>query len=65
MTQIGGMIEIDDIKDRDSLKQWLTEWPKENGLEEEAARAVAVRIAHRAAMRPTSTWYYNAADFAL
>ncbi len=45
------MIAIEDIKDGESLKEWLTEWPKTNGLDKDATRAVAVTIAHRAAMR--------------
>jgi hypothetical protein len=50
------MIEIKDIKDQDSLEKWLTDWPKANGLDEDAARAVAVTIAHRVAMRVLPKW---------
>jgi hypothetical protein len=52
------MIKIADIKDRDGLQSWLTDWPKENGLDEAAARAVAVWIAHRAAMRVLPIWWH-------
>ncbi|MGH1578280.1 hypothetical protein [Planktotalea sp.] len=45
------MIEAKDINDRDSLEQWLTEWPKSQGMSELEARQIAVQIAHRAAMR--------------
>ncbi len=51
------MIATEDIKDGDSLEKWLTEWPKENGLDEDAAQAVAVTIAHRAAMRVLPRWW--------
>ena len=51
------MIEISDIKDRDSLKTWLTEWPEQAGLDEEAAKALAGTIAHRCAMRVLPVWW--------
>ena len=51
------MIEIEDIKDQGSLKRWLIEWPQENGKDEAQARAIAVSIAHRAAMRVLPLWW--------
>lgn len=45
------MIDISEIKDRDSLQSWLTDWSRENRLDEDAAQAAAVTVAHRAAMR--------------
>ena len=45
------VIRIEDIVDRDGLESWLTNWPVSQGLDETAARQVAVTIAHRAAMR--------------
>lgn len=53
-----------DIKDEESLRHWLEEWPESQGLDEKAARKVAVNIAHRAAMRvfPIAwEWYASAA----
>lgn len=51
------MIEIDDIKDRESLQQWLTDWPRENGMTETQARAIARVIDHRAIMRDLPKWW--------
>jgi len=51
------MIEIDDIRDRASLFQWLREWPQEKGKTKGEARAIAVAIAHRAAMRDLPLWW--------
>lgn len=51
------MVETRDIKDNDSLKKWLAEWPAENGLDDKATRAIAVAIAHRAAMRVLPVWW--------
>lgn len=45
------MIAATDIKDSDSLRQWLEEWPKSQGMDVGSAQKVAVSIAHRAAMR--------------
>lgn len=39
------MIKIEDIRDHDSLKQWLTQWPGENGLDKDAGHAIAVTAA--------------------
>ena len=57
VTQIGGMIEIEDIRDRGSLEKWLIEWPKENRLGEKTARAVSVTIANRVVMRVLPFWW--------
>lgn len=51
------MIEIEDIRDGEDLKTWLTEWPEAAGLDETEARALAVTIAHRAAMRVLPLWW--------
>jgi hypothetical protein len=51
------MPEIEEIRDRISLRDWLIDWPRENGLDEDAARAVAVTIAYRAAMRVLPMWW--------
>ncbi|WP_439141160.1 hypothetical protein [Planktotalea sp.] len=57
------MIAATDIKDEKSLRQWLEEWPKSQGMDEKAARKVAVRIAHRAAMRVFSiAWEWFASE---
>lgn len=59
------MISAKDIKDRDSLKQWLKEWPDSQGMDEEAARKVAVTIAHRVAMRVFPiTWKWFSSEAA-
>lgn len=41
------MVKVSDIKDRDSLRDWLEDLP----FDEEENRRIAVNIAHRAAMR--------------
>lgn len=45
------MIKAEDIKDRDSLGQWLTEWPVSQQMSIEAAQHVAVLLMHRTTMR--------------
>lgn len=57
LAHFGRMIEIADINDRDSLKQWLTDWLRDNGKSEDEIRAITVSIAHRAAMRVLPLWW--------
>jgi hypothetical protein len=60
------MISAKDIIDEDSLKQWLEEWPASQGMDEEAARKVAVTIAHRITIRIfPNAWKYFASKAAL
>lgn len=58
MAQFGVMIEISDIQDPKSLETWLTDWPRENGLDKAAIQAVAVSVAYRAAMRVLPVWWH-------
>ncbi|MFT5614458.1 MAG: hypothetical protein ACI8Q6_001735, partial [Granulosicoccus sp.] len=51
------MIKIEDIVERDSLQNWLTDWPASQGLDEVTSRQIAVTIAHRAAMRVMPIWW--------
>ncbi len=51
------VIEIEDIVDGDSLERWLTDWPVSQGLDEEAARQIAVTVEHRTAMRVMPIWW--------
>lgn len=45
------MIKAEDIKDRETLEQWLTDWPAAQGMDDDAAQQVAVQIALRASLR--------------
>lgn len=45
------VISARDIKDSDSLEQWLKEWPTSQGMNDDEARQVAVQIVHRAVLR--------------
>lgn len=63
-SHVWNMIAAKDISDSDSLEEWLTEWPKSQGMSEAEARQVAVQIAHRAAMRVLPIaweWYQSKA----
>ena len=52
------MIEIEDIQDSGSLKEWLDQVIEEKG--EEDGRSIAVFIGHRAAMRVLPlTWRWT------
>ncbi|MCF6234139.1 MAG: hypothetical protein L3J36_13735 [Rhodobacteraceae bacterium] len=51
------MVAIEDIESMYSLEKWLIEWPAKNGLNEDVARAMAVAIAHRTAMRVLPVWW--------
>jgi len=51
VAQVGAMIEIEDIRDRESLEQWLKEWFAETDLGQGASESVAAILAYRMSMR--------------